>query len=129
MRLKSLKKKQNELRIQLYETTMELLSVQCRDISESSPFVFDGKGSAENARVLADMGADRIKTAFAFSGSDSEGYKYAVASRSEDVRETGRLMNEALGGRGGGKPALVMGSVSVSKAQITAFIDDLIQKI
>ena len=49
------------------------------------------------------------------------GFSYALASRAADVRELGKALNEALCGRGGGKPALVQGSAACTAAQARTF--------
>ena len=123
--VEKLKEKQNELRTELSEANKEIVSLIARDFSEDRPYVIDGRGSADFARMLADEGAGRVKTAFAFSGSDSQGYKYAVVSRSEDVRETGKALNAALSGRGGGKPEMIMGSVNATKEEIIRCLSSL----
>lgn len=56
-----------------------------------------------------------------FSGTDTEGYKYAVGEKDGDVRQLVKDMNTALHGRGGGKPFFAQGSVQASRAEITAF--------
>ena len=123
--VEKLKEKQNDLRIELNEAVKETVAIRANEFTPEKPYVFDSKGSADFARLLADAGADKIKTAFAFSGNDENGYKYAVASRETDVRETGKALNSALSGRGGGKPEMIMGSLSAKAEEITAFIRDL----
>ena len=56
-----------------------------------------------------------------FSGSESEGYKYAIGQKGSDLRGLVKEMNQALNGRGGGKPDFVQGSVRASSDQIKAF--------
>lgn len=56
-----------------------------------------------------------------FSGSDAEGWKYAVAGQ-EDVRPLGKALNQAFAGRGGGKAALVQGSVQGTREAIESFV-------
>lgn len=56
-----------------------------------------------------------------FSGSESEGYKYAIGQKGGDLRGLVKEMNQALNGRGGGKPDFVQGSVRASSDQIKAF--------
>lgn len=58
-----------------------------------------------------------------FSGTDGEGYKYAVGEKDGDVRQLVKDMNTALSGRGGGKPFFAQGSVMAAREQITAFFD------
>ncbi|MGM9676816.1 MAG: alanine--tRNA ligase-related protein [Butyricicoccus sp.] len=60
-----------------------------------------------------------------FSGSDENGYKYAVGELDGDTRAIVKAMNQALNGRGGGKPFLAQGSVQASRAEIEAFFADL----
>ena len=56
-----------------------------------------------------------------FSGSDEEGYKYAVGIAEGDLRTFVKEMNAALSGRGGGKPNFAQGSVSAARAEIEKF--------
>lgn len=55
-----------------------------------------------------------------FSGREGD-YKYVLAEAGGDVRALCRRMNEALGGRGGGKPPMAQGSVQATQAEIRAF--------
>ena len=56
-----------------------------------------------------------------FSGSDMEGYKYAVCEKDGDIRDFIKEMNKALNGRGGGKPFFAQGSVNTSWSNIEEF--------
>lgn len=56
-----------------------------------------------------------------FSGSDGQGYKYAIGQKEGDLRALTKELNQQLGGRGGGKPFFVQGSVSASRREIEAF--------
>ena len=56
-----------------------------------------------------------------FSGTDAEGYKYALGSAgAADVRALGKEMNAALSGRGGGRD-IQQGSAACTRAEIEAF--------
>ncbi len=57
-----------------------------------------------------------------FSGDDTQGYKYAVGLPGGDLRIWVRELNAALGGRGGGKPGFVQGSVSAKWDEIVVFM-------
>lgn len=70
--------------------------------------------------------ADRIAqtcggTAAVFCGSDDAGYSVCLVNKNEDIKALGQAMNQALNGRGGGKPGFFQGSVRGTKFQITAF--------
>ncbi len=123
--VEKLKEKLNETRIALNEAKKELFAVKCAAVTEENPFIIDNSGSADDARMLADILADKVSVSFAFSGNDETGYKYAVCSRSEDVRPIGKQLNCVLNGRGGGKPEIVMGSVPAKKSEIEKFIADI----
>ena len=56
-----------------------------------------------------------------FSGRDADGYKYAVCQAGGDLRTWGKVLNEALRGRGGGKPNFIQGSVAATEAEIRRF--------
>ena len=71
------------------------------------------------------MLAEKVGVAAVFSGNDENGYKYAVASRTEDVRLIGKELNAVCSGRGGGKPDMVQGSVSAKRSEIEKFWSEL----
>ena len=60
-----------------------------------------------------------------FSGSDGEGYKYAIGAQEGDLRSFTKDLNRALHGRGGGRNAFVQGSVQASRVDITAYLNSL----
>ena len=99
----------------------ELFAEKSKNASGEKCCIFDDGASADDARVFADMLADKVGIAAVFSGNDADGYKYAVVSRECDVREIGKALNSALSGRGGGKPNMIQGSVTAGKAEIEAF--------
>ena len=59
-----------------------------------------------------------------FSGSEEAGYKYAIGQLGGQLRELTKQLNQALSGRGGGKPDFVQGSVQASQAEICAFFNN-----
>ncbi len=63
--------------------------------------------------------AERFTVAAVFSG-EGQSWKYALASKTEDVRSPAKDLNAACNGRGGGKPELVQGSCTADRAAIEA---------
>ena len=59
-----------------------------------------------------------------FSGTEETGYKYAIGQLDGQLRELTKQLNQALHGRGGGKPDFVQGSVQASQAEICAFFNN-----
>ena len=78
--------------------------------------------SADGLRQMADAGMRACGGMCAvFTGSDETGWRYAIGHAGGDLRAFSRRMNDALRGRGGGKPEFVQGSVQASRAEIEAF--------
>ncbi len=75
-----------------------------------------------SVRQLADQVAEVCGgTAAVFSGCDEAGYSVCLVNKAGDVKALGQAMNEALSGRGGGKPGFFQGSVKATRRQIEAF--------
>ncbi len=53
----------------------------------------------------------------------SDGYQYAMGQPDGDLRSFTKALNQALNGRGGGKPGFVQGSVKADRAAIEAFFE------
>ena len=97
--------------------------VEALDISSEIVCLFeetDPVMTRELVNLLLKKGA---KMAAVFSGNEREGYRYVLGSRSLDVRENGKLLNEAFHGRGGGKPEMVQGTVQGKREEIEAFLN------
>lgn len=78
--------------------------------------------SADGLRQMADAGMRACGGVCAvFTGSDEAGWRYAIGHAGGDLRAFSKRMNDALRGRGGGKPEFVQGSVQASRAEIEAF--------
>ncbi len=60
-----------------------------------------------------------------FSGDEEQGYQYAVGLQGGDLRALTKQMNQALNGRGGGKPEFVQGSLPAGRREIEAFFQTL----
>ena len=70
-----------------------------------------------------------------FVGNDSEGYKFIIGARQSDAkhqnalhsdaRQAAALLRETLGARGGGKPAMVQGSVKATWQEIQKALEGL----
>ena len=56
-----------------------------------------------------------------FSGSDRDGYAYAVGQKDGDLRGFVKDLNAALNGRGGGKPGFAQGRVAARRAEIEEY--------
>ena len=80
-----------------------------------------GLDSAQ-VRMLADAIAQSCDGLVAvFSGTEEEGYAYAMVDHENDLRPFGKEMTAALHGRGGGKPNFQQGRVMATRREIEQF--------
>ena len=116
-----LKDEQNRMKSQLAEMQQKLLEYRVAEIAVDQKIVtvFDSTLSGNLPREmmikLLDKGAEIWAV---FAGTDEEGYRYVIGSRSEDVRPLSKMLNTTFQGRGGGKPEMVQGSVKGTRTEI-----------
>ncbi len=103
----------------------KMLAYQAGEIpvDEKMTIVFDssleGNAPRELMNLLLDKGA---KICAVFAGTEEAGYRYVIGSKEEDVRPLCRKINEEYGGRGGGKPEMVQGSLHGKEEKIRAWL-------
>ena len=82
------------------------------EVGDGAVCVFDEKLVGDDLREIVNLLLERgASVCGAFGGTDQDGYRYVIGSRSEDVRPISKALNVAFEGRGGGKPEMVQGSV------------------
>lgn len=118
--------KLDDSRFEASRLKREIFRLRAKDVRGGKICMFDKSGSAEDARIFSDILAEKAEEAAVFSGNDETGYKYAVTSGTRDVRPVGEALNASCSGRGGGKPHMVMGSVSATRAEIEKFWESLV---
>ena len=65
----------------------------------------------------------------AFIGTDEKGYHYILGSKTKDVREIAKKLNERFYGKGGGKPQMVQGSLAGREAEIDSMLAELMEAL
>ena len=80
------------------------------------------------AKLTADVIERRKGICVVFSGDDETGYKYAAGMEGGDLKAFVKDLNAALGGRGGGRPYFVQGSLTAAKKEICAYFQGLQEK-
>lgn len=120
--VRHLKEEQESLKGKYHSLKQKLLQYRAQEIpvdegGKIAVFACDltGNEPRELMNLLLDKGA---KICGVFVGTDDEGYRYVIGSRSEDVRPIGKVMNEAFEGRGGGKPVMVQGTLCGKKEEM-----------
>ena len=94
------------------------------DIIKETPgnlVFFEEDLDVKELQLLANAAREKCAVAAAFSGDDGTGYRYVLAAGNTDLRPVVKAMNEALQGRGGGRPELVTGTVRASRAEIEKY--------
>ena len=87
--------------------------------------LFENELSPAGIRDLADTVAGVCGgIAGVFAGCDAEGYNVCLCSRTDDLKQLGKALNQALLGRGGGKPGFFQGSVKATRQEIEAFFEN-----
>lgn len=116
--VEKLKEEQGALKNEIAALKQKLLAYRVEGISVDNPvsLVFDleltGNEPREFMNLLLDKGAEICGI---FAGDDERGYRYVIGSRKEDVRPYGEKL-KSLGGRGGGKPEMIQGSIQAARA-------------
>ncbi len=112
-----------ELKASVAALRQRLFDYQTAEIPEGTrrAVLFEEDLNSVEVRRLADRLAERAALAAVFSGTDAEGYKYVLCSRTEDVAALGKELNTRLGGRGGGKNPMIQGSVTATEEEIRGF--------
>ena len=100
-----------------------LKAASCPETSGSHCFIFgSGEFSEGTLRELVNLLLPKAGSfAAAFWGDDAQGYRYIIASRTQDMRAAAREINTALNGRGGGRGEMISGSCNASATTIRAF--------
>lgn len=99
----------------------KLLAYQAKEVDVTGDVVtvfdahLEGNAPREFMNFLLERGA---KVCAVFAGNDTDGYRYVIGSRTEDVRPLCKKLNAAFAGRGGGKPEMVQGSIKGTEAAI-----------
>lgn len=89
-----------------------------------SVLLFHQGMDADSVRKMADAVMQKCKGRCAvFSENPDGSYKYAVGEKNGDLRQFIKEMNQALNGRGGGRPFFAQGSVNASEAEIRKFFE------
>lgn len=109
-----LKDEAGSLKGKIASLNQKMLAYRAAEIpvEEDVVAVFDpelsGSGPRELMNLLLNKGA---KVCAVFAGNEDDGFRYVIGSRERDVRPVCKRLNEAFGGRGGGKPEMVQGSL------------------
>lgn len=109
-----LKKEISELKKAVADSKIELL----RQSGEDVFLVENSLDFADLQRVVFETAEATGKLCMAITGSDDEGYKYVISSKSRNMKDVSRTINETLGGKGGGNLRMAQGAVKAKETEI-----------
>lgn len=103
---------------------LEILEKKVEAIPADTPVIvlFEQALSPMELRRLADKLQAKAGFAAVFTGDDTEGYKYVICAAKMDIAAFGKAFNTALNGRGGGRPPMIQGSLTCTRARIEAYL-------
>ena len=112
-----LKRRTSALQSEVFQQKVNSISQDCGNL-----LAFEDDLTPNELRRFAQLLSEHCSAAAAvFSGSDSEGYRYAVSNGLYDVRPLAKELSAAFSGRGGGSKELVQGSVHGTHETIASF--------
>ncbi len=97
---------------------IERIASDCAE-TEGNFVLFDGLLSEIAQRELVNRLMEKCGGyAAVFCGSDGEGWRYVIGSRTLDLRRLTPAINAAISGRGGGKAQMITGRAAASREEI-----------
>jgi len=116
----------NKERIGALSMGLAKLKAAAFEETDGNICVFDKVLDEVALRELVNMLTPKCKgLAAAFSGSDDEGYRYIISSKNLDLRSLTKVINQGIGGRGGGSSEMIQGRASEKAETIQRFIKNL----
>ena len=118
-----------ELKAALFQAQSELVMQKIKNMGDikSNVILFENISNAKIRRNAVNELVDRSDgICGVFSSSDNGSYQYIIGSKNKDCRAVGKLLNEKLDARGGGKPEMIQGSVTASEEAIIEALKEII---
>lgn len=114
----------DELKEKLAALSLETAKLICDGTqpSEGAVCVFNSSLTEPAMRELANMLSEKCLVAACFKGSDEKGYSYIIKSSRLDMKKAGKIINEGICGRGGGRDGMITGFARKSEAEIRFFM-------
>lgn len=113
------------LKGQILHLTQELCDTEAKRFEGAGNVLIFHEGlEGDSVRKMADAVMETCAGCCAvFSRNEDGSYKYAMGEKNGDLRQFTKEMNQALNGRGGGKPFFVQGSVKAEEDEIRRFFN------
>lgn len=123
--VRHLRDEADSLKYELGEKEKKLIAAKAEMIpKDGGPVcVFTEDIAGDSMRLLMNLVLEAGHSVCAvFHGNDSEGYRYVIGSRTQNMRELVKEFNAAFDGRGGGKPEMVQGTARGCESEMRTWI-------
>ena len=123
--VRHLRDEADNLKYELGEKEKKLIAVKAEMIpKDGKPVcIFTEDIEGDSMRLIMNLVLEAGHNVCAvFHGNDSEGYRYVIGSRTQNMRELVKEFNAAFDGRGGGKPEMVQGTARGCESEMKTWI-------
>lgn len=123
--VRHLRDEADNLKYELGEKEKKLIAVKAEMIpKDGKPVcIFTEDIEGDSMRLLMNLVLEAGHNVCAvFHGNDSEGYRYVIGSRTQNMRELVKEFNAVFDGRGGGKPEMVQGTARGCESEMKTWI-------
>ena len=97
------------------------------ETTEGNLLIFDSLLDEVAQRELVNLLVNKCSGfAAVFCGDDEQGWRYIIGSLHTDLRAAAKAINAAIGGRGGGRPEMIMGRATADRETIARKLHALI---
>lgn len=126
--VRRLKEENENQKHQLVELSRKLIALKALQIPEGGDYqcLFETDLDQTGIRELMNRVLERDIAVCGVFLKRADQYQYVIGSRGKDIRDLGKKLNEKFHGRGGGKPAMIQGSLSGEENEIKAFFEEII---
>ena len=124
-----MKKEIAQLKSKVLESERERLRYKTQEIpaGQRTVCLFEERLDGNLPRDFMNMVLDKDTCVCAvFTGNETNGFRYVIGSRTQDMRPISKELNVQFAGRGGGKPEMVQGSLVGGKAAIEAKVCEIV---
>jgi len=121
-----LKREFSDAKQEIVRLNRELTSMKASALTETDGNIclFEPGLDAQMTRELVNAGMALCGGICAvFCGNDKDGYKYAMGSKTVNLREKAKEINAALSGRGGGSAEMIQGTAYAPRAEIEKYFE------
>lgn len=124
--------KQENFRLtgQLMTLNKTLIQNKAASVTEgtANPVFFEENLDADTSREFVNLLTARCGgIACVFTGNDETGYRYIFGSKFKDTRPLCKALNGQFGGKGGGKPEMVQGSLSGTQEELMGAVETFLR--